>query len=191
MNDALRHNPADSGSPSTPDAQTLVTLKRMLLFTHEDEEYLLMAGNILLAHTEEILDAWYDHILKNNYLAHYFTKNGAPDADYLQRLRPHFRQWIIDLCNRGEGNDWWQLEERIVAQLHPGTGLDPVNELPSSYLRYLSTFIYPVAEAGRPFLGDSGYPPQTTARMQQAWFKAICFSVLLWIYPSARQFTYE
>lgn len=181
----MQYGTAGSGTPKSPlDAEVLVRLKRMLLFTHDDEQYLLMAGDILLPHTEDILDNWYDYILKNNYLAYYFTRGGAPDLDYLQTLRPQFRQWLVDLCTRQEGNTWWQFEERIAAQLQ----LKPVAEtdlsaLPLEYLRYMSTFIYPVAEAGRPYLSRHGHPAAEVERMQQAWFKAISFSVLLWVYP--------
>jgi hypothetical protein len=186
MNDAMHQGTAGSDTPkSSPDAQMLVRLKRMLLFTNEDEQYLIMAGAILAEHTEDILNNWYDYILKNNYLAFYFTRDGAPDLDYLQSLRPHFRQWITDMCTRQEGNTWWQFEERIAAQLQlkPSSGGDDMAPLPMEYLRYLSTFIYPVAEAGRPYLSRHGHPAAEVERMQQAWFKAISFSVLLWVYP--------
>lgn len=189
MNDALQHGTAGSGNPKSPlDAQMMVRLKRMLLFTNDDEQYLIMAGNILVAHTEDILNNWYDYILKNNYLAYYFTRDGAPDLDYLQTLRPHFRKWIIDLCTRQEGNSWWQFEERIAAQLQlkPASAGD-MEPLPIEYLRYLSTFIYPVSEAGRPYLSRHGHPATEVERMQQAWFKAVSFSVLLWVYPDIQQ----
>ena len=181
----MQYGTAGSGTPKSPlDAEVLVRLKRMLLFTHDDEQYLLMAGDILLPHTEDILDNWYDYILKNNYLAYYFTRGGAPDLDYLQTLRPQFRQWLIDLCTRQEGNTWWQFEERIVAQLQLKlTAETDLGALPLEYLRYMSTFIYPVAEAGRPYLSRHGHPAAEVERMQQAWFKAISFSVLLWVYP--------
>jgi hypothetical protein len=187
MNDAMEPGRAGSDNSSfSLDAQMLVRLKRMLLFTREDEQYLVMAGNILAAHTEDILNNWYDFILKNNYLAYYFTRNGTTDLDYLQTLRPHFRKWIADMCTRQEGNTWWQFEERIAAQLHlkniTGNDIEP---LPLVYLRYLSTFIYPVSEAGRPYLGGHGHPEAEVARMQEAWFKAISFSVLLWVYPKS------
>lgn len=189
MNNAMEHGKAGSENSSfSLDAQTLVRLKKMLLFTYEDEQYLVMAGNILAAHTEDILNNWYAYIMKNNYLAHYFTRNGMPDRDYLQTLRPHFRKWIFDLCTRQEGNAWWKFEERIAAQLPlksiTGNDMEP---LPLIYLRYLSTFIYPVSEAGRPYLGGHGHPEAEVERMQQAWFKAISFSVLLWVYPEPQQ----
>ncbi|PSL49565.1 protoglobin [Chitinophaga niastensis] len=185
MNDAMQHNAARPDPPKASlDAQTLVRLKRMLLFTNEDEQYLTMAGAILMDHTDDILNNWYDYMLKNNYLAYYFTKKGEPDTGYLQTLRPHFRKWIHGLCTRQEGTTWWQFEERIAAQLQlkntPGDNLEP---LPMIFLRYLSTFIYPVAEAGRSYLSRHDHPAAEVERMHQAWFKAVSFSVLLWVYP--------
>lgn len=183
MNDAKHHDTAGADNPQPSlDARTLVRLKRMLLFTNEDEQYLMMAGNILAAHTEDMLDTWYDGIIRNNYLVHYFTRDGVPDLEYLQSLRPQFRKWMDDLCSRQEGNSWWQFEERIAAQLSPAADQD-MESLPLVYLRYLSSFIYPVAEAGRPYLNRHGHPAADVERMQQAWFKAVSFSVLLWVYP--------
>ncbi|MCW3462660.1 protoglobin domain-containing protein [Chitinophaga nivalis] len=174
-------------SSAVIDALTLVKLKRMLLFTQEDEQYLVMAGNILADHTDDILHKWYEQILHNNYLAHYFTRNGEPDLEYLQRLRPRFQEWLHSLCTRTENQQWWQFEERIAAQLQLKNVPDNMEPLPLVYLRYLSTFIYPVAEAGRFFLQHhSGYAPHETERMHQAWFKAVSFSVLLWIYPEGK-----
>jgi hypothetical protein len=186
MNDARHFDTAGAeNSESSLDAQTLFQLKRMLLFTNEDEQYLMMAGNILAAHTEDILDRWYEYILKNNYLAGYFTRDGKPDLAYLQSLRPEFRKWINNLCTREEGTRWWLFEEHIAAELEQTNHSEP-GSLPVIFLRYLTTFIYPVSEAVRTFLNGHGYPESDVERMQQAWFKAISFSVLLWIYPQSR-----
>ncbi|MFY0252822.1 protoglobin domain-containing protein [Chitinophaga sp. 30R24] len=190
MKEAMQEGTASTEYPGiTPDVHTLVRLKRMLLFTHEDEQYLAMAGNILAVHTETILDSWYNHMLQNNYLSHYFSKDGsgAHDLTYLQSLQPHFRKWIYDLCTRQEGHTWRQFEERVTPQLQQPDNPQEIAPLPAVYLRYLSIFIYPVTEAGRSYLAASGHSDNDIARMQQAWFKAVSFSTLLWSYPGTSQ----
>ncbi|CAL1521335.1 protoglobin domain-containing protein [Chitinophaga sp. MM2321] len=169
---------------SSIDALTLVKLKRMMLFTYEDEQYLTKAGAVLAPHAEEILDKWHEQLLANNYLAHYFISSGTTDPDYMQSLRPHFRGWINQLCERPENRRWSEFEERIITQLQSkNVPIDDLSPLSTIYLRYMSTFIFPISEAGRYFLNTAGYTTTETARMHQAWYKAVSFSLLLWTYP--------
>ena len=177
MNDLLQR----TESPS-PDIQTLIRIKRMLLYTHEDEQYLVKAGSILQPYTESILHGWYEYLLANNYLSLYFTKNGIADKEYLELLKPQFSQWISILCNGKTDSDLLQFEARILNHIEKSGDIN-MGLLPFTYLRYLTTFIFPVVEAGKKYITDSGGNEKEIAHMQQAWFKAVCFSVLLWIYP--------
>ncbi|HEY0612651.1 MAG TPA: protoglobin domain-containing protein [Chitinophaga sp.] len=169
---------------STLSLRDLVLLKRMLLFTREDESYLQMAGEVLSDQAEAILDIWYDHMVANDYLAHYFTRDGQPDADYLNSLRPRFGDWIRQLCQPSRSNQWSRYEEAIAQRFREqpisDSGLD---DIPVVFLRYLVTFIYPVTAAIRPFLSKHGHRPEDVEKMNQAWFKAVSLSVILWTYP--------
>ncbi|RFS22405.1 hypothetical protein DVR12_11370 [Chitinophaga silvatica] len=173
--------------PSTPDVQTLVRIKRMLLYTYEDEQYLVKAGEILQPYVEDILNEWYDYLLTNNYLSIYFSRNGQPDQAYLEALRPQFLQWITVLLKGRTNSEWWQLEERIAALMEKNNDQDS-GSLPLIYLRYLTTFVYPIVGYGKHYLDQSGKDKREISLMQQAWFKAICFSALLWVYPSGQRF---
>lgn len=171
---------------STISLKELVLLKRMLLLTPEDEKYLHMAGAALTDQAEAILDKWYDHILANDYLAYYFTKEGQPDANYVNDLRPCFGDWIRHLCQR-PGNTQWQPYEQAIAKRFGNDQQLPPNiipDVPVVFLRYLVTFIYPVTTYIRPFLSNSGHSAQEVDKMHQAWFKAVSLSVLLWSYPT-------
>lgn len=172
---------------SSLSLKDLVLLKRMLLFSTEDERYLKMAGEILTHQAEAILDTWYDHILSNDYLAHYFTKDGQPDAQYLDSLRPRFGDWIRQLCQR-PSNTQWQPYEAAIAKRYSGDQQLPLaemKEVPVVFLRYLITFIYPVTAYIAPFLAKHGHSAAEVDKMRQAWFKAVSLSVLLWTYPGA------
>lgn len=187
INAAERSSLIPAPQSTSVDAQVLIKIKRMMLFTHEDEQYLTMAGTILAPHAEEILNRWYEGIVSNNYLAHYFTSSGAPDLDYLNNLRPHFKAWIMTLCNRQDSHRWWEFEERIARQLQlRNVPLDDLHPLSPVYLRYMTTFVFPVSEAGRFFINSAGYNEAEVAAMHQAWFKAVSLSALLWIYPDDR-----
>jgi hypothetical protein len=181
MNDLLQRTDSPS---SSPDIQTLIRIKRMLLYTYEDEQYLVKAGSILQPYTESILHGWYEYLLANNYLSLYFTKNGMADKEYLELLKPQFTQWIGILCNGKADNGLSQFEARILNYMEKSEDIN-AGLLPFTYLRYLTTFIFPVVEAGKKYLTDSGSDAKEIANMQQAWFKAVCFSVLLWIYPAS------
>jgi Protoglobin len=119
----------------------------------------------------------------NDYLAHYFTRDGQPDADYLNSLRPRFGDWIRQLC-QPRNNQWSRYEEAIAQRIREqplsDSGLD---DIPVVFLRYMVTFIYPVTAAIRPFLSKHGHRPEDVEKMHQAWFKAVSLSVILWTYP--------
>ncbi|MDQ0105018.1 hypothetical protein J2T02_000101 [Chitinophaga terrae (ex Kim and Jung 2007)] len=167
---------------SSPDIQTLVRLKRMLLYTQEDEHYLTMAGAILQPHSSSILNSWYGYLSANHYLSLYLRDKVEEKSGYLETLRPQFNQWMNAVCQGREGNSWKWLEDKIGKQLEQDTTTEK-GSLPLVYLRYLSTFVYPIVTYSHPYLAGSGKNEEETARMQQAWFKAVSFSVLFWIYP--------
>jgi len=185
MINGKRYESTSAGiTSSTLSLRELVLIKRMLLFTREDERYLQMAGEILSDQSETILDIWYDHMVANDYLAHYFTRDGKPDAEYLRTLRPRFGSWIRQLCQRPANNPWSQLEQAIAQRYQDQAVPTPLMpDLPAVFLRYLVTFIYPVTNAIRPFLSKNGHRPEEIEKMHQAWFKAVSLSVILWTYP--------
>ncbi len=185
MINGKRYESTSAGmTSSTLSLRDLVLLKRMLLFTREDERYLQMAGEILSSKAETILDIWYDHMVANDYLGHYFTRDGQPDTDYLNTLRPRFGNWIRQLCQRPYNTHWSQYEQ-LIAQRYQDQPLPTADmkDVPVIFLRYLVTFIYPVTNAIRPFLSEKGHRPEEVEKMHQAWFKAVSMSVILWTYP--------
>lgn len=162
-----------------PDIQTLVRLKRMLLYTHEDEHYLTMAGALLQPHSSSILNSWYEYLSANNYLSIYLQQHTGEAASYLENLRPQFNQWMNMVCQGRDNDNWKWLEDKVSKELEGEDG-----SLPLVYLRYLTTFVYPIITFSQTYLANSDKTTEEASRMQQAWFKAVSFSVLFWIYPS-------
>ncbi len=152
----------------------------MLLFTPDDERYLNMAGKILADHTETLPDHWYAQFHAHPYAGLPFGETPAAPLS-LDDLRPQFRQWLHTLCNPPAREAWLAaLHARIAGPL-PDAQLGYMPRLPAVFLRYLALFIYPVTHASRALL--AGKPE--SAGMEQAWFKAVCLSTVLWAWPEA------
>lgn len=167
-----------------PDLQLrdLLLLKRMLLFTLDDERYLNMAGDLLADQTETILDHWYAHFKTHPY-AGLGIGTGEPEMASLEGLRLSFRQWLHTLCHPPARQDWLQqLHTRIPGPL-PDQLLGDMPRLPAAFLRYLVLFIYPITHASRAFLAGHA----ESLQLEQAWFKAISLSTVLWLWPDKYQ----
>jgi hypothetical protein len=169
------------------DLRELVLLKRMLLFTHEDEKYLQMAGGILSTQTAALLNTWHEYILANDYLTHYFTQGGQQDLNYIKDLQPQFESWLNSLCFPPQNEKWLKYEQLINNHYADKsiTQFD-MTSIPVVFFRYLVTFIYPATASVRTFLSNKEQEPALLDKMQQAWFKAVCLSVILWCYPEAQ-----
>ncbi|WP_143309704.1 protoglobin domain-containing protein [Chitinophaga vietnamensis] len=183
MSNAGERAPANTGTGgSSISPQELVMLKRMLLLTQEDEQYLNKAAAILQGHEQDLLNAWQAYILANDYLSQYFSTG----INLVNALSPRFSEWITQLCTRNEDGRWQQFEQRIALQLKKE---DVLPGIPPVFLRYLTTFVYPVTQAANNLLASAGHSAAEVKRMEEAWFKAVSLSVVLWSYQEKGGFT--
>lgn len=165
-------------------------LKQTVLWTAEDEQYLRMAGEVLSDQVDAILDLWYGFVASHAHLVYYFTgPDGQPIADYLNRVRRRFGQWILDTCQRPYDQDWlnYQMEIALRHYRTKKNQTDGVQSVPMIPLRYMIAFIYPITATIREFLARKGHSAAEVDRMHQAWFKSIVLQVTLWSYPYARE----
>ena len=94
--------------------QALAELKASVLFGPDDEQALRMAGETLADQVEDVLDVWYGFVGSHPHLVAYFaTPEGEPIAEYLQRVRGRFGQWILDTCNRPYDQAWLDYQHEI------------------------------------------------------------------------------
>jgi hypothetical protein len=166
--------------------QELSLLKKTLLWSEDDDNYLRMAGDVLKDQTHDILDLWYDYVSKNEHLLYYFGREGSkPNAEYLDAVRKRFEQWIIDLCHKPYDQSWLNYQYEIAKRHHTigKNKTDNVDAAPIVNFRYLVAFIYPITITIKPFLEKSGKETGDVEGMYNAWFKAVNLSVLLWCYP--------
>lgn len=169
--------------------QDFELLKKTVLFTEEDEQYLRLAGEVLRDQVEDVLDLWYGFVGGNEHLVYYFTKDGVPNADYLAAVRERFGQWIMDLCNRPYDQSWLDYQHEIALRHHSTkkNKTDGVNAVPIVNYRYLTAFIFPITATIKDFLAKKGQDAETVERMHVAWFKAVVLTVVLWTYPYVRE----
>jgi hypothetical protein len=155
-------------------------LKRTVLFTEEDEEYLRLAGDVLEDQADEVLDLWYGFVGSHPHLIHYFSgPDGEPDNDYLARVRERFKQWILDTCWRPYDQQWLDYQHEIAlrhtrAKKNQTDGVQAPEYIP---LRYIIAFIYPITATIKQFLANKGHAAEEVEKMHQAWFKSVILQV--------------
>jgi hypothetical protein len=172
--------------------EDLDLLKRTVMFTEEDEEYLRMAGDVLEGQTEEILDLWYGFVGDNPHLVYYFAnaQTGEPNSEYLARVRERFSQWILDTCRRPYDQEWLDYQHEIALRHTTAkkNETDGAHDTPDHIpLRYLVAFIYPITATIKPFLANEGHGPQEVDKMHDAWFKSVVLQVTLWSQPYVKE----
>lgn len=170
--------------------EDLELLKKTVLFTEEDEEYLRMAGEVLSDQVEDILDVWYDFVGSHSHLVYYFTgTDGEPIDEYLAAVRERFGQWILDTCNRPYDKDWLDYQHEIALRHHrmKKNQTDDVDSVSHIDYRYLIAFIYPITATIKPFLAKKGHDSEEVDNMHQAWFKSVVMQVTLWSYPYVKE----
>jgi hypothetical protein len=163
----------------------LALLKKTLLWSDEDDKYLKMAGEVLKDQLNEVLDLWYGYVGGNAHLVYYFSKNGQPNAEYLQSVRARFGQWILDLCLKPYDQDWLNYQYEIALRHHATkkNKTDQVDTAPLVHYRYMIAFIYPITVTIKPFLAKKGHSPSDVDMMHNSWFKAVVLTAILWTYP--------
>lgn len=165
--------------------EDLTLLKKTLLWSDDDDRYLKMAGDVLKDKINDVLDLWYGYVVSNEHLVYYFTKDGQPNADYLNAVRVRFGRWIMDLCAKPYDQDWLNYQHEIALRHHSTkkNKTDGVDAVPIIHYRYMVAFIYPIAATIKSFLGKKGHPQSDIEGMHNAWFKAVTLTVILWTYP--------
>lgn len=165
-------------------------LKATVLFGEEDVRYLRMAGEVLGAQVDDILDLWYGFVGSHPHLLHYFSDGqGNAQSEYLGAVRQRFGQWIRDLCERPYDQTWLDYQHEIALRHHTAKKniTDGVDSVPIIHARYLIAFIYPITATIRQFLGAKGHSSEDVEKMHQAWFKAIVLTTTLWCLPFVKE----
>ena len=166
--------------------ENLAALQATLLFTDDDAAALQKSKAILAPQAEEILDTWYGFVGATPHLLYYFhDKDGAPDGDYLGRVRERFIQWVYDTADADYDQDWLNYQYEIARRHHrigknKTDGADGPNHIPVSYVIAL---VYPVTATLKPFLEKGDHSAEEVEAMHQAWIKSVLLQAILWSHP--------
>lgn len=172
--------------PSPLGMSDLDLLKQAAGFTHEDEHYLQMAGQVLADQAEAMVDAWRSELGQHPHLAAYSAhSDGSPNPEYSAASKPRFIQWIIDTCNRPYDQAWLDYQEEIGLRhtRMKKNETDRAESPPHIPLRYLLAFTPVVLTTTRRFLIAGGHSAEDVDRMENAWIKAVLLHITLWTRP--------
>ncbi|MEM1948158.1 MAG: protoglobin domain-containing protein [Candidatus Caldarchaeum sp.] len=183
------------GSKDLPEAPVsddeFKLLKKTVLFTDEDINYLRMAGDVLKDQVDDVLDLWYGWVGSHPHLVYYFghRETSQPISEYLEAVRKRFGKWILDTCFREYDRDWLNYQLEIGRRHHrqKKNKTDKVESVEHIPLRYLIAFIVPITSTIKPFLAKKGHSAEDVEKMYNAWFKAVTLSVALWSIPYANK----
>jgi Protoglobin len=181
-------DPGLARSPVTADDVAL--LKETLLWSDDDDRYLAMAGEVLADQVDEVLELWYGYVGSHPHLVGYFAgADGVPLAEYLERVRARFAQWVRDVCSRPHDDAWRDYQHEIAlrhtrAKKNRTDAVDAAPEIP---LRYMIAFVFPITATMRSFLAAKGHDAEDVDGMHGAWFKSVVLHVCLWSQPYASE----
>lgn len=169
-------------SQSSITAADLDLLQQSLLFSAEDRAALREAKAIVAPRVEELLDVWYGFVGSHDFLLASFVANGAPDGDYLARVRARFAQWVLDTLDANFDDAWLRYQAEIGRRhAEKKNTTDGVSGAPPVVpFRYVVALIYPIYATMRPFLANGARDDAHLEAMHQAWLKAVILSVGLW-----------
>ncbi|HWP83790.1 MAG TPA: protoglobin domain-containing protein [Terriglobia bacterium] len=178
--------------PKAPiDLKDLELLKKTVLFTEDDANYLRLSRDVLQDQVAAVLDVWYGFVASSPHLLHYFTnqKDNQPNAEYLAAVRKRFGQWILDTASATFDQKWLDYQFEI-GRRHHRSGKNKTDRVPSVEhipFRYLVALLYPVTFTLKPFLAKKGHSQQEVEKMHQAWIKSVLIQVILWSYPYVKE----
>ena len=176
--------------PSPIALEELELLKQSVLFTDDDVRYLRLARDVLADQVEDVLDVWYGFVASHPHLVYYFadSETGEPNAEYLERVRRRFGQWIIDTAEANYDQKWLDYQSEIARRHHrtAKNRTDGVDAVENISLRYVIALIYPITATLRPFLAKRGHGVEDVDAMHDAWRKAVILQVALWAHPYVR-----
>ncbi|HLS48674.1 MAG TPA: protoglobin domain-containing protein [Actinomycetaceae bacterium] len=175
--------------PSPVTREQLQELLTDVMWTDADAQALRRAGEILEPQVSDVLDAWYDFIGSTPHLVQVFAgTDGQPDTDYLGRVRGRFEQWVIDLCKRPFDEQWLAYQEEIGLRHHP-TKKNQTDGVDSAWrhvpMKDMLALVVPVTLTIRDFLAREETDRAQLDAMQNAWFKAVTVTLVLWARPYA------
>ena len=177
--------------PSSASLDELEKLKVTVGFTHEDERYLRLAGEVLGDQTKQVVEHWRSGIIASipHLARHSRDPEGNPLPQYLAKSNQRFEQWILDTCLRPYDQAWLDYQQEIALR-HTSlkkNQVDGAQSTPYVPLRDVIAFIPVMNETIKPYLAAKGNSADEVDRMHAAWCKSLQIQLALWIGPYTDQ----
>jgi hypothetical protein len=143
-------------------------LKVTVGFTEEDQRYLLLAGEVLMGQTREVVLQWRSGIIAGipNLARHSRSLEGEPLPDYLAKSNLRFEQWILDTCFRPYDRDWLNYQQEIALR-HTSLKKNKTDDVKSTShvpLRDIIGFIAVINETIKPISPRMDTPQMRSTR---------------------------
>lgn len=184
MNDIAGYDYATPHSAHSPvTLAELRALEASVGWTEADAAALRRAARVLTPQAEAMVDAWRADIARQPDLVRwFFGPDGKPDDHYRAAVKRRFVQWVTDACTRPHDQAWLDYQEEIGLRHTPAKknatdGTQTPDRVP---LRYLVSFVAPMALSVRSFLEERGLSAADIDAICQAWTKAVLLHVTLW-----------
>lgn len=177
-------------STSAVSLRDLENLKLSVGWTDQDHVHLRLAGEVLKAQTEQLVDHWRRGIIASipNLSRHSRTPEGAEIPEYQANSGLRFQQWILDTCLRPYDQDWLNYQQEIALRhtSQKKNRIDGVDSTPYVPLRDIIAFIAVMNETIKPYLASSGHNAAEVENMHRAWCKSLQLQAAIWAEPYAK-----
>ena len=176
---------AVTDSPVSRDE--LEKLKVSAGFTVADEQFLIMAGEVLAGQTKQIVDHWRSGIIASipHLARHSRTPEGDPIPEYLAQSNLRFEQWILDTCLRPYDQDWLNYQQEIALR-HTSLKKNQSDGVRSTaYVPFhdIVAFVAVMNDTIRPYLAGKGNTEVEVEGMHLAWCRSLQMQMALWSRP--------
>ena len=163
--------------------EELHQLEETVGWGEEDARVLQRHGDIFRENAEKMVSAWREVIGSQHHLVKwFFGPDGKRDAEYAEKVKKRFVQWVLDAVFRPHDRAWLDYQEEIGLRHTPDkkNRTDDAHTPPVVPLRYLLGFISVVTIATRRFFTARGITGPELQRLEDAWMKAVQLHVTLW-----------
>jgi hypothetical protein len=170
--------------------EDLRQLEQTIGWGEEDARILQRHGDTFRESAEKMVDAWREILGSQHHLVKwFFGPDGKRDAEYAEKVKKRFVQWVVDAVFRPHDQAWLDYQEEIGLRHTPEkkNRTDNAQTPPLVPLRYLFGFVTVITIASRKFFTNAGIAGDELRKLEDAWAKAVQLHVTLWSRPYAKE----
>jgi hypothetical protein len=158
----------DNVAHSSLTLEELHQLEQTVGWTEEDVRVLQRHGDIFRENADKMVSAWREVIGSQPHLVKwFFGPDGTRDAEYAEKVKKRFVQWVLDSVFRPHDRAWLDYQEEIGLRHTPEkkNHTDNAHTPPVVPLRYLLGFITVITIATRKILHGARHSRDRTPKI--------------------------